>query len=85
MSRTSKITTYILAILMIFAWITKDTYDISLLAYWDYSKELTEEEQNYLDEIGELTYGAATFEAPLSYEENGEAKELTLYSKKEIK
>lgn len=74
MSRTSKITTYILAILMIFAWITKDTYDISLLAYWDYSKELTEEEQNYLDEIGELTYGAATFEAPLSYEENGEAK-----------
>ena len=74
MSRTSKITTYILAILMIFAWITKDTYDISLLAYWDYSKELTEEEQNYLDEIGELTYGAATFEEPLSYEENGEAK-----------
>ena len=74
MSRTSKITTYILAILMIFAWITKDTYDISLLAYWDYSKELTEEEQSYLDEIGELTYGAATFEAPLSYEENGEAK-----------
>ena len=59
---------------MIFAWITKDTYDISLLAYWDYSKELTEEEQNYLDEIGELTYGAATFEEPLSYEENGEAK-----------
>ena len=74
MSRTSKITTYILAILMIFAWITKDTYDISLLAYLDYSKELTEEEQSYLDEIGELTYGAATFEAPLSYEENGEAK-----------
>ena len=59
---------------MIFAWITKDTYDISLLAYLDYSKELTEEEQSYLDEIGELTYGAATFEAPLSYEENGEAK-----------
>lgn len=74
MSRTSKITTYILAILMIFAWITKDTYDISLLAYWDYSKELTQEEQNYLDEIGELTYGAAYFEAPLSYEENGEVK-----------
>ncbi len=74
MSRTSKITTYILAILMIFAWITKDTYDISLLAYWDYSKELTQEEQNYLDELGELTYGAATFEAPLSYEENGEVK-----------
>jgi len=74
MSRTSKITTYILAILMIFAWITKDTYDISLLAYLDYSKGLTEEEQSYLDEIGELTYGAATFEAPLSYEENGEAK-----------
>ena len=59
---------------MIFAWITKDTYDISLLAYLDYSKELTEEEQSYLDEIGELTYGAAIFEAPLSYEENGEAK-----------
>ena len=74
MSRTSKITTYILAILMIFAWITKDTYDISLLAYWDYSKELTQEEQNYLDELDELTYGAATFEAPLSYEEKGEAK-----------
>lgn len=74
MSRTSKITTYILAILMIFAWITKDTYDISLLAYWDYSKELTQEEQNYLDELGELTYGATTFEAPLSYEENGEVK-----------
>lgn len=74
MSKTSKITTYILAILMIFAWITKDTYDISLLAYLDYSKELTEEEESYLDEIGELTYGAAIFEAPLSYEENGEAK-----------
>lgn len=74
MSKTSKITTYILAILMIFAWITKDTYDISLLAYWDYSKELTQEEQTYLDEIGEITYGAAAFEAPLSYEENGEAK-----------
>ena len=74
MSRTSKITTYILAILMIFAWITKDTYDISLLAYWDYSKELTQEEQTYLDEIGEITYGAGSFEAPLSYEENGETK-----------
>lgn len=74
MSKTSKITTYILAILMIFAWITKDTYDISLLAYWDYSKELTQEEQTYLDAIGEITYGAGSFEAPLSYEENGKVK-----------
>ena len=74
MGRTSKITTYILAILMIFAWITKDTFDISLLAYLDYSKELTQEEQDYLDEVGGLTYGAATTEAPLSYVDNGEAK-----------
>ena len=78
MSKTSKIIVYILAILMIFSWITKDTYDISLLAYWDYSKELTQEEQAYLDEMGELNYGAATLEAPLSYEENGEPKGIII-------
>lgn len=76
MSKTSKITTYVLTILMIFAWITKDTYDISLLAYWDYSDPLTQEEELYLEEVGTLTYGAPIYEAPLSFVENDTAQGL---------
>jgi len=67
MSRTAKITTFVLGIVMIMAWLIESKYGVSLLEYIDYSVPLTTEERAYLKRNGTLTYGARTDAAPLSF------------------
>lgn len=67
MSRTAKVTTLILAIVMILAWATEEKYGISLLEYVEYSMPLNQKEIEYLRDLKKLDYGAGVSSAPLSF------------------